>query len=129
MEPTEWQIENSHAIASKFKKFASKHPDEFASVFANLEKIMRLLRGGNKVGGFRTNFFRSEGEGVYRIGQSGVAHAKESRLYIYPDEQARTVYVLTVGDKDSQETDINEAKEIVRGIKKPTAQPKDEDKI
>ena len=122
METTEWQIENSHAVGSKFKKFAAKHPAEFDSLFANLEKIMRLLRTGNKIGGFRVNFFRSEGEGVYRIGQSGVSHAKESRLYVYPDEQARLVYFLTVGDKDSQGTDINEAKEIARSIKKPSTQ-------
>lgn len=122
METTEWQIENSYAASNKFKKFAAKHPAEFDSLFANLEKIMRLLRTGNKIGGFRVNFFRSEGEGVYRIGQSGVSHAKESRLYVYPDEQARIVYVLTVGDKDSQDTDINEAKDITKDIKKHTTQ-------
>ena len=113
----EWQIENAYASPGKFRRFAGKHPCEFDSLFANLEKIMRLLRTGNKVGSFRINFFRSEGEDVYRIGQTGVAGAKESRLYVLPIEQNRTMYVLTVGDKDSQERDVWEAKSIAKTIK------------
>ena len=113
----EWQIENTYASPGKFKRFSGKHPCEFDSLFANLEKIMRLLRSGNKIGGFRVGFFRSEGEGVYRIGQTGVVSAKESRLYVYPDEQNYVMHVLTVGDKDSQQSDINDSKQLVNQIK------------
>ena len=120
--PLEWQIENAYASPGKFKKFSGRHPNEFDSLFANLEKIMRLLRSGNKIGGFRTNFFRSEGEDVYRIGQTGVPSAKESRLYVLPIEQNRTMYVLTVGDKDTQEKDIWEAKHIAKSIKSTLSQ-------
>jgi len=114
---TEWQIDNAYASPGKFKKFSGKHSAEFDSLFANLDKIMRLMRAGNKIGGFSVGFFKSEGEGVYRIGQTGVPNAKESRLYVYPDEQNKLIYVLTVGDKDSQQNDINESKELVRKIK------------
>lgn len=113
----EWQVENAYASPGKFKKFAGKHPREFGSVFTNLEKVMRLLRSGNKLGSFQIGFFRPEGEGVYRIGQTGVQGAKETRLYIFPDEQRRVLYVLNIGDKDSQDTDINEAKRIAGAIK------------
>jgi putative component of toxin-antitoxin plasmid stabilization module len=119
---TEWQIENAYASPGKFKKFAGKHTREYESLFANLEKILRILRGGNKIGSFGIGFFRSEGEGVYRIGQTGVPSAKESRLYIFPDEQNRICYILNIGDKDSQQNDINEAKEIVKRIKSPSVQ-------
>src|SRR6266540_3437423 len=99
MEPTEWQVENAYANSGKFRKFGGRHAAEYVSLFANLEKVMRLLRSGNKIGGFQVGFFRSESEGVYRIGQTGVAHAKESRLYVYPDTKNHTMFILTVGDK------------------------------
>src|SRR5438552_915490 len=97
----EWQIDTSYANAGKFKKFSGKHCREFASLNANLEKVMRILKGGQKVGGFRVNFFRSEGGDVYRVGQTGVPSAKESRLYVHPDERNRVMYVLHIGDKDT----------------------------
>ena len=118
----EWQIENAFASPGKFKKFSGKHPREYESVFTNLEKVMRLLRCGHKLGSFQIGFFRPEGDGVYRIGQTGVPGAKESRLYIFPDEQNRVMYVLNIGDKDSQDMDINEAKRSANEIKlKPKA--------
>lgn len=114
---TEWQIETAHASPGKFKKFAGKHQREYESVFANLEKVMGVLRNGCKIGTFKFGFFRSEGAGVYRIGQSGIHSAKESRLYVFPDEQNRVMYVLNIGDKDSQDADINEAKQLAEKIK------------
>jgi len=117
-EPVEWQIDNGRANRNRFEKFAGKHPREYDSLFANLDKVMRLLRGGHKIGSFQVGFFRSEGEGVYRIGQTGVQGAKESRLYIYPDQENRLMHILNIGDKDTQSGDVNAAKDLVRQIKK-----------
>ncbi len=113
----EWQVETAYASQGKFKRFARKYPREYESVFTNLEKVMRLLRSGNKLGSFQIGFFRSEGDGVYRIGQTAVPGAKESRLYLFPDEQNRVMYVLNIGDKDSQDVDINESKRLATAIK------------
>ncbi|MDE3097838.1 MAG: hypothetical protein KGJ88_00040 [Verrucomicrobiota bacterium] len=121
-EPIEWQIESACASPGKFKKFSKKHRQEYDSMFANLEKIMNLLRNGHKIGGFSVGFFRSEGEGVYRIGQTGVPSAKESRLYVFPDEQNRVMHVLNIGDKDSQHDDVNEAKQAAKNIKSTLSQ-------
>jgi len=116
MEP-EWQYDTTHANARRFKKYAGNHQREHDSVFANLDKVIELLKAGKKIGSFQIGFFRSEGDGVYRIGQTGVPGAKETRLYIYFDEQNRTCFILGIGDKDSQQDDINEAKQAVKQIK------------
>jgi hypothetical protein len=116
-EPSEWHIDTAHASQGKFKKFASKYRREFASLFANLDKILALLKAGQKLGSFQVGFFRSEGQGVYRIGQTGVPSAKESRLYVFPHEESRTMYVLTIGTKEGQADDINEAHRIARSLK------------
>jgi hypothetical protein len=117
----EWPIDTAYSSTGKFKKFSGKHAREYVSLFTNLEKVLGLLREGNKMGSFQIGFLRPEGEGVYRIGQTGVRSAKESRLYVFPNEQNHTMYVLTVGTKDSQSDDINEAKSIARSIRAITA--------
>jgi hypothetical protein len=89
-------------------------------LFANLDRVLGILREGRKIGSFQIGFFRPEGEGVFRIGQTGVPSAKESRLYVYPNEQNHTRYVLSIGIKDGQSRDIGEAKTIVREIKSTT---------
>ncbi len=119
----EWQIDNGHANRKRFEKFAGKHPRENASLFANLEKVMRILRDGHKIGGFQIGFFRSEGGGVYRIGQTVVPGAKESRLYVYPDETKRLMYTLDIGDKDSQHIDVNNAKALVKNLRAEVEKP------
>jgi hypothetical protein len=113
----QWQIDASHAIGSKFKKFAKNHDRENDSLFANLQRILDILNTGHKLGSFQVGYFRSESDGVYRIGQTGVASARESRLYVLPVVETKTVYVLGIGDKDTQAGDINEAKELAEVIK------------
>ncbi len=121
-EPSEWQVDIAHASPGKFKKFAGKYHREYVSLFANLEKIMGLLRAGQKLGSFQVGFFRSEGQGVYRIGQTGVPGAKESRLYVFPEEHGHVMYVLNIGTKEGQAEDINEAHRIARSLKTGTGQ-------
>jgi len=114
----EWSIENKYAVANKFKKFDCSCPREYASLFNNLDRLVRHLNGGAKIGSFQIGFFRSEGRGVYRVGQSAVAYAKESRLYVFPHLDSMTIYLLTIGSKDSQAQDINEAHAIADRIEK-----------
>jgi putative component of toxin-antitoxin plasmid stabilization module len=117
----EWLIENAYAITGKFKRFAKDYSREYELLFANLDKVLGVLRAGNKIGSFQIGFFRSEGDGVYRIGQTGVEGAQESRLYIYPDQENQTMYILTIGTKNHQQADINDAKAIANDIKKQNA--------
>jgi hypothetical protein len=113
----EWQIDISYASHGKFKRFAKRHERENESLFANLEKIMVLLRSDNKIGSFQVGFFRSEGDGLYRIGQTGVPGAKESRLYVWPDQGRRIVYVLGIGIKETQQEDLSECKSALKLIR------------
>jgi hypothetical protein len=64
------------------------------------------------------SFFRSEGNGLFRIGQSGVKAAKETRLYVYPDEEEKTIHILAIGTKEMQQNDIISAKSAIKEIKR-----------
>ncbi len=116
----EWELNLSLASRSAFSKFEKNHSREYASCFNNLNKIIELLEDGHTVIKLERNpsFFRSEGKGVYRIAQTGVVSAKETRLYVYPVESEKIIYVLGIGTKEGQNSDLNEAHKAVKALKK-----------
>lgn len=114
---TVWALNNDLAERSRFKEYNRKHPREYASCFSNLTQLLTLLQQFGGVKGFQVGHVRSEGRGVYRIGQTGVKHARETRLYVHIDETARVVRVLTIGDKDSQSDDIRQCHSMTKMLK------------
>ena len=112
-----WTVSDGWAERSRFKEYDRKHPREYAACFSNLGQLVALLRRFGGIKGFQVGFVRSEGEGVYRIGQTGVKHARETRLYIHVDDVARMLHVLTIGDKDSQSDDIRRCHALARKLR------------
>ena len=78
---------------------------------------MDLLNRFGSVKGFQIGFFKSEGKNVYRIGQTGVKHAQETRLFVHIDEANRCVRVLTIGDKSSEPDDIRRCHAVAKNLK------------
>ena len=51
------------------------------------------------------------------IDQKGGGPAlQETRLYTFADSNTKTLYLITVGDKNSQSTDINFCSDFVRSL-------------
>jgi hypothetical protein len=117
-ESPQWLIDDAYASPGKFAKFAKKNPMENTSLFSNLQRLIDILNSGHKIGTFKFGWFRAEKEGVYRVGQSGMKDAEESRLYIYPDDVEKLIYILNIGTKNGQGADINAAVESARVIRK-----------
>lgn len=109
-----WSINDILAERNRFREFGKKHPRELAACFSNLDFVISLLNQFGSADAFQVGFFRSEGGGVYRIGQTGVKHAAETRLYVYVYAVGRTVYVLTIGDKKQQAGDIRRCKGTIK---------------
>ncbi len=117
-ETIRWCIKKEYAEENRFKKYAKKHMQELASCTANLQKLEDFLNGGGTLQqalGF--GFFGSEGEDLYRIGQTGIRNAKETRLYVYARITGPDIQVITVGDKSTQQSDIQRCKLLVRKLK------------
>ena len=112
-----WEIDNSKTVQRSFDKWSKNHSRELISCLANLGRVQQLLRAHGDVTKFQIGFFRSERHNVWRIGQTGVPHAHETRLYIYLYVSGKTIFPLLVGDKNSQQADIRECHRIANGIK------------
>ena len=110
-------VDNGLAERGRFKDYNKKHPQEYAACFDNLNQVVELLGRFGGVKGFQVGFFRSEGKNVYRIGQTGVKHAQETRLFVHIDEVSRIVRVLTIGDKSSEKDDIRRCHAVAKNLK------------
>ena len=112
-----WTIKITDEAEREIRHYFKRHPRETASVLANTESILGLLNSGKRIGGFQVGYFRSEGDGLYRVGQTGVKAAKETRLYVFPDEAVEIIHVIGIGDKETQQRDIRSAKKTVDALR------------
>ena len=113
-----WQVKRDYAEEKKFKKYAKKHIEEVVSCTANLQKLEVFLNnGGTLQQALGFGYFGTEGEDIYRIGQTGIENAKETRLYIYARITGPDIQVITIGDKSTQQADIRRCKLLVRKLK------------
>lgn len=119
-----WTPSQDYADRNQIKHFSNRHQREVASCLKNLERVCEFLNNGGTLkdaeAGF--GFMGTEGGDIYRIAQTGVPHAKETRLYIYALLTGGNIYVLTIGDKDSQQADLRRCREIVKRIKRDAEQ-------
>lgn len=102
-----WTFDGQYAQKSRFKQCGKRHGVELNACLKNLGRLVEALNGGltlQQCCAF--GFFRSEGKDVYRIAQTGVRSAHETRLYVYARITGSTICILTVGDKNTQQDDI-----------------------
>ena len=113
-----WKLKRDFADEKRFVRYARKHRAEYLACFANLERLQAALNAGFTLQHCTFGFFSGEGMDVYRIGQTGVPHAHETRLYIYAEIVGKEIQLLTIGDKKSQKHDINLCHTRVQEIRK-----------
>ena len=116
-----WSESYEFADANRMKHYARRHRREYVSCLANLADVISAMNGGTAITAIPYGFFRSEREDVYRIGQTNIKHPHETRLYVYACVIRTTVYVLTVGDKSTQQADVTACHAKVRELKRSLA--------
>lgn len=120
-----WILEKVTGFESRFKKFCKKHEIEVSAALSNLQTYVDVL---NKTNNLQTAniqpFVHSESDGMVAIDQRGAqverktGKLKATRLYVYAAVINQTVYLLGIGDKDSQKQDIQSFSKKVKQIKK-----------
>jgi len=102
-----WVIKRTAEYARRSSRYEKKHPRELAAVLDNLDTFHRTLEKGAIPRQAKFGFLHPETSGVLAIDQKGGgSKLAQTRLYVYPDEARKTLYLLTLGDKRSQDEDI-----------------------
>ena len=109
-----WKTQPDDEYIKRVRKWPKKHRRELLAVHNNLDTFLGALNRGAKVEHARFGFVHAEPRGVLAIDQKGGGSSlKQSRLYIYADTKTQLVHLVTLGDKSSQEADIEYASEFV----------------
>lgn len=113
-----WQFRITAEFEIAKKRYDKKRPDELAAVLRNLDRLREQLNGLNRCRAAQAGFLHHEPCGVWAIDQKGPSRTKlqETRLYVFPTEEDKVLHIITVGNKNSQASDIRLALEYVKSL-------------
>lgn len=105
-----WTIETSTKWERDFKHYEKKHPRELAAVL----RYHELLNAAKNPLAVQAGFLHPEPLGVVAIDQKGGGSGlQETRLYTFAQDDRQILWIITLGNKQSQPGDIRRAKEFV----------------
>jgi hypothetical protein len=116
-----WQYLITPQFERSKKRYDKKRPGELAAVFRNLDRLREQLNGLPRCRAAQAGFLHHEPAGLWAIDQKGPSRTKlqETRLYVFPVEETKTLHIITVGNKNSQAADLRCALEYVRSLEPP----------
>jgi hypothetical protein len=121
MQPSMWQIEPTTGWERDHKHYAKKRPNELAAVMRNLQRYMVMLNASKNSKCAQAGYLHTEQSGVLAIDQrGGGGNLQETRLYTYADDEEKTVYLIAIGDKGSQHSDVEYCKNFVNSLRNTT---------
>lgn len=113
-----WTFEPTTSWEKDQKYYTKKRPRELAAVLRNLERFEALLKVSPNSKCLQAGFLHTEQAGVPAIDQKGGGgNLQETRLYVYADDEKKIVYLLAIGDKDAQHSDVEYCKGFVKNLK------------
>jgi hypothetical protein len=68
----------------------------------------------------QAGYLHPEPMGCIAIDQKGFGgNLQETRLYTFAEEQSKTIHLITIGNKDTQHSDIELAKDFIKSLIDP----------
>jgi len=118
-----WVIHSCEDFQKRLKKFG-KEPSwkqEVANIGDNLDTLFKSLNDGIKPTQLKAHsFVHGNYElGILSIDESGPRgkqKPKALRLYVFPHEPSKKLYVMILGDKSTQPDDVRLSKGFVSGL-------------
>jgi hypothetical protein len=113
-----WTLIPLDEYTHRREKWPKKHKRELLGVHDNLDTFLKAIQRGQRPAEAKFGFIHPEPGGILAIDQKGGGpHLKETRLYVYPDTRNEELFVITLGDKDSQAADIETCKAFLKELR------------
>jgi hypothetical protein len=114
-----WTLEPTEQYATRTRQYEKKHPLELTAVQVNQATYLAALEAGAKPLQIKFGFIHVEQHGVVAVDQKrGGGKLAQTRLYLYPDVTDRVLYQITIGDKNTQQKDIQFCNWFVAELRK-----------
>lgn len=113
-----WSIAFSTQWPRDVKFYEKKRKAELVAVLANLtQRYIPMLNAAPNSKAVEAGYLHHEPMGVVAIDQKGGGgNLQETRLYTYAEDATRTLWVITIGNKDEQSEDIKTSKRFVENL-------------
>lgn len=119
-----WEIETTTQYERDLKWYDKKHPSELAAVLRNLDRYFKQLIVIGNATLIEAGYIHHEPHGVVAIDQKGGGKAlQETRLYAFANMEQNVLYLITIGNKDTQKNDIAICNSFVESIRFPKETP------
>lgn len=113
-----WQTEPTTQWQKDVRFYEKNRPNELAAVLRNLERYVNQLKNAPNSRSVVAGYLHNEPMGIVAIDQKGGGrNLQETRLYSYADDAKQVVYLITIGNKDTQTADIAMSKEFVNELR------------
>ena len=113
-----WQLVSTDGYARRLNQFVKKNPRELLAMLSNLDTYVQTLQAGVRPMQIRHGFMHTETQGAIAIDQKGCSgKPTQTRLYVYPDADTETLYLITIGTKKSQRDDNASCREFIVGLR------------
>jgi hypothetical protein len=114
-----WRIEKTDQMERDQKWYEKKRPNEFAAVMRNLERYLGLIKVSKNSKCAEAGYLHKEPGGIIAIDQKGFAgNLQETRLYTLADDAAQIIYLITIGNKSTQHSDVELSKQFAESLSK-----------
>ena len=113
-----WTLKEYGDLKKGLKKLLKRNRTETTNALNNLQAYLTALRKGLTVQQVIRGWIHTEPCGLKAIDETGPNNPKKAiRLYIYPDEETEILHIFTIGDKNTQTTDIANCTQTTLDIK------------
>jgi hypothetical protein len=113
-----WQLSPSSYWQKVIKRYEKKHPRELAAVLHNLDRYLNLLNAAPNAKAVQAGYLHPEPLGIVAIDQKGGGeNLQQTRLYTFASDPNLVLYLITIGNKQTQKADIDMSKDFVRSLK------------
>lgn len=113
-----WTQETTSHFVRQRKHYVKKHSRELAAVERNLRTYFTALSSGAKPLQIKNGFVHVGYPGGFvSIDQKGGGgNLAQTRLYVYPDVPNEVLWLLTIGDMNTQPEDVKLCAALVAGF-------------
>ena len=117
MSDRSWKMVRTNLFDRRFDEYQKKHKHQLRAVLENLERYSVYLEAAPFARLISANFIHPEGAGLVALTEKGHKPKQPpTRLYVYPQQNSKTLYLITIGDKRTQKDDIKDCRQFVDSL-------------
>jgi len=112
-----WKMVRTDLFDRRVIDYNKNHKNQLKAVFGNLERYVDYLESAPIARLISAQFIHPEGRGLIALTEKGYKPKQPpTRLYAYPRQDSKTLYLITLGNKGSQKQDIKDCYRFIDSL-------------